>query len=114
MQKRPTRKRFVSFRLLVCLTLRKKFPMNAPLLYRPSQRWPIWAAFASAVLIHVAAVALAGNESRIPATPFSEDEGVEGEWPEPSDTPPPLPESEPLVEMPPPLIETDPVFETPK
>lgn len=51
--------------------------MTAALLYRPTQRWQIWAAFAGAVLVHVAAVAMAQNPSRELPVVTNEDEGVE-------------------------------------
>ena len=37
--------------------------MTAALLYRRNQRWQIWAAFAAAAAIHIAAVAMAANRS---------------------------------------------------
>lgn len=37
--------------------------MSTPLLYRPKQRWQIWAAFLGAALIHLGAVALATTKT---------------------------------------------------
>ncbi len=41
--------------------------MNHAILYRPNKRWQMWAAFAYAVVIHVAAVAMSEDRSKPPS-----------------------------------------------
>jgi protein TonB len=53
----------LSFQRLQCFSY-KDTVMTAPaLLYRPSARWQIWLAFGCASALHLAAIALARNES---------------------------------------------------
>ena len=44
--------------------------MNAALTYRTRSRWLIWAAFGCAIAIHLTAIVLAENKSRVVATDF--------------------------------------------
>jgi TonB family protein len=50
--------------------------MTAALLYRPAQRWQIWVAFACAIMLHFAAIAVARNAAEIPSLIQSIDDGV--------------------------------------
>ena len=65
--------------------------MNAALVYRARSRWLIWVAFGCAVAIHLAAIAIAENESRpIPQNSGAEITDVIGF--DPPDQPPSQPE----------------------
>jgi protein TonB len=80
--------------------------MAAVLLYTPTQRWQIWAAFVGATLIHVAAIALAAREESPP--PLVDDLG-------PADViiesivepPPPQPIDDSPPDVPPPIATPD-------
>ena len=50
--------------------------MTALLPYRPNHRWQIWAAFTSAVLLHLAAIAIAGSQPQDIGAPEIADPGI--------------------------------------
>jgi len=62
--------------------------MNTALLYRPSQRWPVWAAFACAVGIHIGAIVVAQGKSDKSADQDFKPAGVDIEVVNPEETPP--------------------------
>lgn len=66
--------------------------MAKPLLYQPKERWQIWTALTGAVLIHVAAVALAGTSSTNVAVTTGDQPDLIVEVEDTTDrsTPPPL------------------------
>lgn len=62
--------------------------MTAALLYRSGQRWQIWVAFACAIALHFAVIAVARNVPEIPSFPQTPDGPVEvGIDPTPEQTP---------------------------
>ena len=84
--------------------------MSAPLFYRPGSKWQAAAAFASAVLIHVGAVALAELRPQPPPAPPIIDGpwiDVEPEAFDPQPTPPPPVDELDVAPPPPPLVESD-------
>jgi protein TonB len=64
--------------------------MNAALLYRPSRRWPVWAAFACAAGIHLGAIVVAQGKSDKSAVHDFKPAGVDIEVvdKDPEETPP--------------------------
>jgi len=62
--------------------------MNTALLYRPSQRWPVWAAFACAAGIHIGAIVVAQGKSDKSAEQDFKPAGVDIEVVNPEETPP--------------------------
>jgi protein TonB len=69
--------------------LLERMTMNGALIYRSNSRWLIWVAFACALTIHVAAIALAKNKSEIAlpdlTPPGKEIEGVDIQPSEPQE-----------------------------
>lgn len=82
--------------------------MSKALLYKPNDRWQIWAASAGAALIHLAAVALAQAPAVAPPD-VKENSEIKGEW---FDTTidPPLPPDASELDLPPAPIPPDVVF----
>jgi TonB family protein len=81
--------------------------MTAALIYKPAPRWPLCVALASAALIHLAAVAMAGRSTAAPAVPVEEDWTVNTEFVT-ADMPPAA--AAPIDELsaPPPPVVADP------
>ena len=75
--------------------------MNAALIYRYNSRWLIWIAFACAIMIHVAAIALAENKSQIVSPDFPSGDEVIGVI-DPSSPPAQEPE---IVALPEPVVD---------
>jgi TonB family protein len=61
--------------------------MNTALLYRPSRRWPVWAAFACAAGIHIGAIVVAQGKSDKSAEQDFKPAGVDIEVVNPEETP---------------------------
>lgn len=78
--------------------------MPGPLLFKPSPRWQLWAAFGGALAVHGIAVALAFHKEPpvvdVPDAPIATVVGLDE--PPPADEPTPPPEDIPIPDAPPP------------
>ena len=85
--------------------------MPAPLLYRPGSKWPTVVSFASALLIHAGAVAIAELKPRpieTPPTSISDEQWIHIEPEVEAQTPPPpAVEDVDVAPPPPPVTESD-------